>query len=253
MVADRLTQIRRYLYLNGMTGVHELAEKIDASLATVRRDLQRLEDEGIIVRTHGGAAIAESKDREIAFETREKLNIENKRAIAQAAFPHLKKGSAVFFDSGTSVLQFARLLRLDPMPLKVFSNNILIAETLSGVSGIDMTLLGGKVRHTQRSIVGWLAEQVIGGLWFDQAYLGAHAVQSDDSIATPDGEEASLNAAIMRRTDECHLLADHTKFDRHSTYRVGGLNQLSHIFTDTKLDPARLRALRERGHKIIVA
>ncbi|KXV60748.1 DeoR family transcriptional regulator, partial [Gluconobacter japonicus] len=65
MASDRLTQIRHYLYLNGMTGVHELAEQVDASLATIRRDLQRLEEQGIVIRTHGGASLAESVDREV--------------------------------------------------------------------------------------------------------------------------------------------------------------------------------------------
>ena len=253
MASDRLTQIRHYLYLNGMTGVHELAEQVDASLATIRRDLQRLEEQGIVIRTHGGASLAESVDREVAFETRENQALDHKRAIADEAFSCLKRGSAVFFDAGTTVLQLARRLRIDPMPLTVFSNHITVSAALSGVEGVEMILLGGRLRHANCSLVGILAEQAIENLWFDQVFLGASAVQPDDTISTPDGEEASLNAAMMRRTEECFLLVDSMKFGRRSTYKVGHLDQVSCVFTDTELDPGQVQALRERGHKLVLA
>ncbi|WP_342627027.1 DeoR/GlpR family DNA-binding transcription regulator [Nguyenibacter vanlangensis] len=236
MPPDRLTQIRRYLYLNGMTGIHELAEKVDASLATIRRDLQRLEEQGVIIRTHGGAAIAETVGMEIAFEAREHQRLEDKRAIADAAFAQLRPGSAVFFDAGTTVLQMAHRLRLDPMPLTVFSNNIAVAEALMGMDQVQVILLGGRVRAGNRSVVGVLSEQVIDGLWFDQLYLGASAVQPDNTIATPDSDEARLNAAMLKHATERYLLADSSKFNRHSTYRVGKLDQVSRVFTDSGLD-----------------
>lgn len=253
LASDRLMQIRHYLYLNGMTGVHDLAREVDASLATIRRDLQRLEKQGIISRTHGGAALADSVDREVAFETRESQALDHKRAIADAAFQRLKRGSAVFFDAGTTVLQLARRLRIDPMPLTVFSNNITVSETLSGIEGVEMILLGGRLRHANRSLVGILAEQAIENLWFDQVFLGTSAVQSDGTISTPDSEEATLNAAMMRRTEECFLLTDSTKFGRRSTYRVGHLDQVSCVFTDTELDDAQALALREHGHTIVLS
>ncbi|EHH68738.1 DeoR/GlpR family DNA-binding transcription regulator [Gluconobacter morbifer] len=252
MAGDRLTRIRRYLYFNGMTGVHELAEQMEASLATVRRDLQRLEEQGVIVRTHGGAALADAVEREVAFEAREHQQLDNKRAIADLVFPHIRRGSAVFLDAGTTVLQLARRLRLDPMPLTVFTNNMTVADTLSGTDGVDVNLLGGRVRHFNRCLVGLLAEQAIEGLWFDQVFLGASAVQPDDTISTPDSGEASLNAVMMRRTDDCLLLADSSKFGRHSTFRVGRLDQISRIFTDHELEEDVGRSLRERGHQLFL-
>lgn len=253
MVSERLMQIRHHLYLNGMTGIHDLAEAVDASLATVRRDLHRLETMGVVRRTHGGAILAESMDREVAFETRESQALDQKRAIADAAFHRLKRGGAVFFDAGTTVLQLARRLRIDPMPLTVFSNNITVSEALSGVDGVEIVLLGGRLRHANRSLVGILAEQAIENLWFDQVFLGTSAVQSDDTLSTPDGEEASLNAAMMRRSEECFVLTDSSKFGRRSTYRVGHLDQVSCIFTDADLDKTHLQGLQERGHQIVMA
>ncbi|WP_249206724.1 DeoR/GlpR family DNA-binding transcription regulator [Gluconobacter cerinus] len=253
LASDRLAQIRHYLYLNGMSGVHELARQVDASLATIRRDLQLLEEQGIVIRTRGCASLTASIDREVAFEARENHALEHKRAIADQAFCRIERGSKVFFDAGTTVLQLARRLRISPMPLTVFSNNIMVSEMLSGVEGVETILLGGRVRHTNRSLVGLLAEQALEKLWFDQVFLGASAVQPDATISTPDEEEARLNALMMKRTDTCFLLVDSTKFARHSTYSVGFLDQVSCIFTDTDLDARQVQSLRDEGHDVVLA
>ncbi|GBR05802.1 DeoR/GlpR family DNA-binding transcription regulator [Acetobacter oeni] len=236
MASDRLTQIRRYLYLNGMTGVHELAEKVEASLATIRRDLQRLEEQGVIVRTHGGAAIASSVGMEIAFETRESQGLEAKRAIADEAYGRLHPNSAIFLDAGTTVLQLAHRIHLEPIPLTVFSNNLGVVDALIDLDCVQTVLLGGRIRAANRSVVGPLSEQVIDGLWFDQLFLGASAVQPDDTIATPDIDEARLNSAMLARASERFLLVDSSKFGNHATYRVGQLTQITHLFTDSCLD-----------------
>ncbi|MBV1832373.1 DeoR family transcriptional regulator, partial [Komagataeibacter melomenusus] len=104
-----------------------------------------------------------------------------------------------------------------------------------GIDCIQIILLGGRVRQSNRSVVGALSEQVIEGLWVDQLYLGASAVQPDNTIATPDSDEASLNAAMLKHASERYLLVDSGKFGRHSTYRVGRLDQITQIFTDANL------------------
>ncbi|MBB2200919.1 DeoR/GlpR transcriptional regulator [Gluconacetobacter tumulisoli] len=245
MLPDRLTQIRHHLYRHGTTGIHDLARVVNASLATIRRDLQRLEEQGVVVRTHGGAAIAESAGFEAGFATRENRGLEAKRAIADAAFAGLRPGSTVFLDAGTTVLQLARRLRLTPMKLTIFSNSIAIADTLTGVEDIQLVLLGGRLRHENRCVVGPLARQAIEGLWFDRLYLGASAIQPDGAIATPDSDEAALNAAMLARSGERILLADSSKFGCHSTYRVGTLDQIGQVHTDTGLSADWTQRLRQ--------
>ena len=237
MQPDRLTQIRHYLYRHGMTGVNELAKIVDSSVVTIRRDLQRLEEQGYVRRTHGGAEIVHSGGMEIAFEARESHRLGLKRAIAEAAFEGLHPHESVFMDSGTTVLQLARRLRLDPMPLNVFTNSIAIVQTLLDTPQLQITLIAGRIRNENRSIVGPLAERSIEGLWFDRLFLGASAVQPDGSIATPDSDEASLNAAMIRQATQRCLLMDSSKFGQHATFRVGRLEDMTHVITDDGLAP----------------
>ncbi len=242
MQPDRLTQIRHYLYTHGSTGIHELARAMEISLATVRRDLQRLEEIGVVTRTHGGAMLAESAGSEIAFSVRETSLLVQKRTIANAAFAFLRPHSAVFLDAGTTVLQLAKRLQVTPLPLTLFTNSLAVAEVLFGVEPVQVFMLGGRLRHENKCVVGPLAEQAIEGLWFDQLYLGGSAVQPDNTLATPDGDEARLNASMVRRSTERVLLVDGSKFGRHATYRVAALSEMSHIVTDRGLpEPWRLR------------
>ena len=108
MKGDRSAQIRQYLYSSGSSSVQAIADAVGISLATVRRDLQLLENGGFILRDHGGARIAERAGGEVAFEQREQKNLAAKRAIADAAYDMLQPDSTVFLDAGTTVLQLAR-------------------------------------------------------------------------------------------------------------------------------------------------
>ncbi|MBB2172157.1 DeoR/GlpR transcriptional regulator [Gluconacetobacter asukensis] len=247
MQPDRLTQIRHYLYLHGITGVNELARVVDTSVVTVRRDLHRLEELGHVRRTHGGAEIVNSGGLEIGFEARESHCLMIKRAIAEAAYASLRPHSSIFLDSGTTVLQLARRLRLGPIPLTVFTNSIAIVQALLDTPQLQLCLLAGRVRNENRSIVGPMAERSIEGLWFDQLFLGASAVQPDGGIATPDCEEASLNAAMVRRAGERLLLIDSSKFGRHATFRVAGLEDLGHLITDDGISGEWLARLEQAG------
>ncbi|WP_083813666.1 DeoR/GlpR family DNA-binding transcription regulator [Gluconobacter morbifer] len=236
MQPDRLAQIRHHLYRHGITSVTELAKVVESSVATIRRDLQRLEEQGYVRRTHGGAEIIGSGNAEVGFHARESHRLATKRAIADAAYERLIENTSIFLDSGTTVLQLAKRLRLHPIPLTVFTNSVAIVDALLDTPRIQLTLLAGRVRNENRSIVGPLAERSIEALWFDQLFLGASAVQPDGSIATPDSDEASLNAAMLRHSTMRFLLMDSGKFGKHSTFRVGTLDDVTHVITDDHLD-----------------
>lgn len=235
MKDDRLLEIRKRLYADGASSVQDIANAIGASIATVRRDLIELEAQGMIVRTRGGAKIADSSGQEVAFSLREEQRLPEKRAIAEMAFERLRPGSTVLMDAGTTVLQLARCVRLRPMPLSVFTNCIPVAQVLMDVAGVKVTLLGGTLRAENASMVGALAERMLDELWFDQLFLGAGALAVDCSIYTLDEAEARLNARMIARSTERILLIDSGKFGRHLTYRVSPLRDTLEVITDDAL------------------
>ena len=157
---------------------------------------------------------------EVAFETRESLRLPEKRAIGEAAYRLLRPGSSVFFDAGTTVLQLARLIRLRPMPLNVFTNCLPLAQVLLHVAEVKVTLLGGTMRPENASVVGALAEETLERLRFDQAFLGMGAMGDDGAIYTVDPQEARLNALTMQRAAQVVILSDSSKFGSYLTHRV---------------------------------
>ena len=231
---ERLDAIRGYLYAHGFSSVQALADAVGASLATIRRDLQFLEREGAIDRVHGGARIAEGSSVEVAFQERAKRNLVAKRAIAGAAYRALVPHATVFLDAGTTILQLARLIRLNPLPLRIFTNGLTVAQELLNVPNIDVAVLGGQLRSENVSLVGPEAEAVLDTLWFDQLFLGVSAIAPDGAIYSVDSAEASLNRRMLTRSAQRFVLADASKFGTMATYKVAPLNSAK-VITDASL------------------
>jgi len=235
--SQRQDVIRRHLYKQGPTKIGTLAEAIQTSVATLRRDLTELEEQGVLDRMHGGARLAQGSTLEVAFESREGQNLEAKRAIADYAYGLIRPHSTCFFDSSTTILQLARRLKLDPFPVTIFTNGLTIAQSLLGVTRVKVLLLGGQLRHENASIVGPEAQAMVERLWFDQVFLGVGAISRDCSVSGVDMAEASLNAATFQRSAERYLLADSSKFGVVATYAVLRLGADTHVITDAKLAP----------------
>lgn len=245
MKDDRLTAIRQHLYSHGFSSVQVIAEAVGASHATIRRDLLALEADGIVARLHGGARISSASGVEVAFALREQENLAVKRAIADAAFEMIRPHGSVFLDAGTTVLQLARRLRLDPMPLAVFTNGLVVAQTLMEIPGLSVTVIGGRLRAENASMVGAAAEAMIDRLWFDQLFLGAGAIADDGRLYSLDENEARLNEKMMARSARTVLLADASKFGRRLTYLVTALGPSLTVVADAALSPEWRRRLDE--------
>jgi DeoR/GlpR family transcriptional regulator of sugar metabolism len=232
---DRLGAIRQHLYAHGRSTNQDLIAATGASLATLRRDLSRLEREGVIERLHGGAQLASGSSVEVAFEQREKENLQAKRAIANAAYECLKPHTTIFLDSATTVLQLAQRLRIAPLPITVFTNWLAAARELINVAKIKVMLLGGQLRAENASIVGTYAESMLDRLWFDQLFLGASAISADGTIYSIDLSEATLNSKMIARSAERFVLVDASKFGHMATYAVGPISDATQVIVDAAI------------------
>lgn len=250
MKDERLSAIRRYLFTRTSASIHEIADEVGASLPTVRRDLLELELEGAVQRTHGGARIAEAASVEAAFEIRERTNIAAKRAIGFAAYQRLQPDSSVFLDAGTTVLQVARHIRMKPLPLAVFTNCLAVANLLTDVRDVSLTLLGGRVRSRNASVLGPLADSMLDRLWFDRLFLGVSAIGDDGCAYTMDEDEAHLNIKMLTRTERVTVLTDASKFGTRATYRITRLDGRLDLITDDSLSPAWAEELGKAGCRL---
>jgi DeoR family fructose operon transcriptional repressor len=249
---ERFDAIRSHLYTHGFSNIQALADAVGASLATIRRDLTVLERQGAIDRVHGGARIAEGSSVEMAFQERAKRNLGAKRAIAAAAYGLLVPHATVFLDAGTTVLQLARLIRVNPLPLRIFTNGLAVAQEFLNIPNLEVSLLGGQLRSENASTVGPQAEAMLDTLWFDQLFLGVSGIGPDGAIYSVDAAEANLNRCMLSRSAQRFLLADASKFGTMATYRVGPLTQ-ARIVTDASLSPKWRSMVADLGAAITIA
>ncbi|NBZ87162.1 DeoR/GlpR family DNA-binding transcription regulator [Stagnihabitans tardus] len=250
MKSERAALIRRYLHEHGPSSLAALSQATGASLPTLRRDLTEMERQGLVIRDHGGASLAESHLREAAFEAREALALPEKRAIAAAAHALLTPGATVFLDAGTTVLQLARRIRAEPLALSVFTNCLPIAQTLAEAEGVKVTLLGGAYRPENASITGPLAEAMLESLWVQHLFLGCGSVAPDLTLTSADESEARLNARMISRAAQATLLADPSKFGPRLTYGFAPLAAVHRVIT-TELPPDTAAAIQAAGAALI--
>ena len=244
MTEDRQSKMLLLLLAQGQMSVHDIATALDASPATVRRDLSDLEQSGQVERLHGAARIAKGSQKELAFSARENTQIAAKRAIANTAAQLIQPNEAIFLDAGTTVLQLARHIKSNPVPVQVFTNGLVIAQELAHVPHANVTLIGGRLRSENLSMVGPAAVAMLEGLWFDRLFLGASAIDAEGHITSIEADEAATNAKMIERSASLVVLADSTKLNRRITHRVAQLGEGDLLISDASSTDA-LRSFLE--------
>ncbi|MEY8140888.1 DeoR/GlpR family DNA-binding transcription regulator [Falsihalocynthiibacter sp. CO-5D18] len=224
MTTDRHSDLLLLLLAKGQTSVQDIATSLGASLATVRRDLIELEQIGKIERRHGSARIATGAHKELAFSAREQAQIEAKRSIAYVAAQEIQPDETLFLDASTTVLQLVPHIRNLNAPIKVFTNGLVAAQELAHIPHVDLTLIGGRVRAENLSMVGAAAIAMMEGLWFDRLFLGATAIDDEGRLTSLESEEAAMNAQMIKHSANVTVLADRSKFGHRATHAVARLD-----------------------------
>ncbi|MGH2579146.1 MAG: DeoR/GlpR family DNA-binding transcription regulator [Actinomycetota bacterium] len=197
------------LLQEGVDGVETLAERVGVSPSTVRRDLGRLQKEGRIARTYGGALIRD-EFHERSFGESALINQQAKAAIASVAAELVPSGGTVFLDAGTTCLALARLLS-ERGPLTVVTRGLEAAVLLARAPELDVVMLGGHVQSLSHGVVGPLSSMALERLAFDVAFLGADAVDPLLGLGEPTVEETYVKEQATARARQVALLADASK------------------------------------------
>jgi DeoR family transcriptional regulator, fructose operon transcriptional repressor len=251
---ERQQAIADLVAQRGRLSVNALAAQYDVTTETVRRDLSVLERAGVLRRVHGGAVPAaaltalESKvgDRDLA-------HADQKDRIARRAVGLLPpSGGSVLLDAGTTT---ARLAMLVPrgLLLTVVTNAVPIAARLAGSASVDLHLLPGRVRPTTHAAVGEDTVAALGRLRADVAFIGTNGLSVGHGLSTPDHAEAAAKHAMVTGAHRVVALVDSSKIGQEHTVRFAELADIDVVVTDNGIDPADLRALRDRGVEVLVA
>jgi DeoR family transcriptional regulator, fructose operon transcriptional repressor len=256
-MSPNAAMLRRARILERVSGgqachVTELAKAFGVSEMTVRRDLDALAATGRIVRTHGGAVSGGGVIFEFRFLERAAVNRPAKRAIAERAAALVEDGAHVLLDSGTTTLEVARALRTR-RDLTVITTSLPIASELQYNAGIQVILLGGRVRRDSPDLSGALTLRTLDTLRADIAILGADAVDRQGNCYHGDIEVAHLVAAMTAIAERIYVVADSSKLGRRALGRMGRAAGWAGLITDAGAAPAMSRALKRNGVHLIKA
>lgn len=236
---ERRRKIASLVRERGSVRAGDLSQLLGVGDETIRRDLLRLEQMGILRRLHGGA-VAERTRFESTFSGRLREHEAEKRAIGQAAAALVADGSAIIIDSGSTMVHFARALHAK-RDLVVITNAVTNAVELMENQNITVVLVGGVIRPATFGAVGDMTVANLGELRVDQTFLAIAGVSIDGGLTYPSFEEAAVKRAMISAASEVILLADASKFGRDSFVRVAPLDVLTRIITSPNIDP-RLEA-----------
>ncbi len=245
IILERLQQRNR-------VEVAVLAEDLDVTTETIRRDLTALERRGLLRRVHGGAALVERLPFEPTIAAREIRLVAEKDRIAAAALPWVPDGGSILLDGGTSVLALARQLSADTQ-LTVVTNSLPTATYLAEFPNLELHLLGGRIRSRTQAVVGSWGAGALAGVSVDVAFMGANGLTLQHGLTTPDLTEAETKQLMIKSARQVVVLADHSKIGASYFGRFADLAEIDVLITDTGLDEESASELEEYGPQVIRA
>jgi DeoR family fructose operon transcriptional repressor len=231
--------------------VTELCARFEVSPATMRSDLRDLEEEGLLLRTHGGATVRDKARCEP--EAREKgiQHPEEKRAVARSALEQIEDGDTIVIDTGSTTYQLALLLgaRRD---ITVVTNDLTIAELLEDHPSVTIHLVGGVVRKHFHCTVGERAAHFLHGLKVDKAFMAANGFSVEAGATTPDLQHAEMKRQMMAIATKVYLLIDSSKLGKTSFAQFASADAVDCLMVEA-IGPEETRSLEELGVEVIVA
>ena len=253
LARQRQTLILERVREQGGVRVTDLVRELGVSDMTVRRDLELLDERGLLEKVHGGAAAIDGSPLfEPGFTAKSVLMEAEKGLIAASAASLVAPGTAIAISAGTTTFALAR--RLIEIPgLTVLTNSVPVADVLYKDGRSDQTvILSGGVRTPSDALVGPFAVEVIRSLHVDSVFMGTHGIDSRAGFTTPNILEAETNRALIEAGRRLIVLADHTKWGTIGISSVARLENADTIITDSGLDPAARSQLASAVRRLIV-
>lgn len=227
----RQLQLLDEVRLRKSLSVEQLADILGVTLQTVRRDVQRLAELGLVSRFHGGVRMPSSTVENLAYTQREALNSRGKARIARAVAAQVPDNCSLILNIGTTTEAIAKAL-LHHKGLRVLTNNLNVAAILCANPDCEVIVAGGVVRKRDRAIVGEAAVDFIRQFRVDIALIGISGIEPDGSLRDYDMREVKVAQTIIEHAREVWLAADHTKFNRPAMVQLAQLAQIDRLFTD---------------------
>lgn len=250
--AERQQRIIDRARSDGRVEVAALAEELEVTPETVRRDLTTLERHGVLRRVHGGAIPLESLGFEPRLNVRQERYTAEKERIAKAALDELPSEGTVLLDSGSTTQLLAEQLPFD-RELTVVTNSVAIAAAVAQRENLAVFLLGGRIRGRTLASVGEWTTDALRSISVDVAFVGTNGLTVRRGLTTPDQAEAAVKRAMVTAARRVVVLCDHSKFGTDHFSQVAPLELVDTVITDTGLDEETANDIEAAGPAVVRA
>lgn len=252
LAVDRRNQIEKIITEKGSILVTELAKQFDVTTETIRGDLEKLERQGVLVRTYGGATLVNSEESELVSE-RDVINYEGKQRIGKRAADLIRDGETIFLDASTSALHLARNIK-NKTGVTVITNAEKIVSELSNCENINVICIGGKLTPKNMSFVGRVTEKTIRENYYaNKVFFSCRGVTAARGLVDSSEEEAEIKKAMMDMSESTVFLCDHHKLGRLGVPVISDFSRLDTIVTDVQLNEEWTKLISESDVRLIIA
>jgi len=250
--AQRRERIQKYLETHKIARTVDLYKMLETSEATIWRDLEWLEQKGIIERTHGGAMLSQSITLEPEYQQRAQKHTEEKRLIGALAASLIEEGDIVFINSGTTTTQVIHQIR-NHADITVFTNNLHAALEL-GEPGFHHYLIGGEFQPRSLSLAGRFAIENLKQVYASKTIIGVDGISLKHGCTVPSYAEAEIIRLMIEHTKGQVIIAtDHSKWDMVSNFQVASLEEINKLVTDEGIGASAIESLAAHSVDILIA
>ena len=251
---SRSQRILRSLQQSGSVSVEELCQLLNVSIATVRRDLQELETQGLLRRTHGGATtleplLYEPFRHDSSFREQMEKRAEQKRRIAIAAADLIQDGDTISLTAGTTTTEVVRSIR-HRSGITVLTNTVNVAMELSQRRDLNVIVTGGHLRGDWFSLVGPVAEQMLEQIFTDKVFVGVNGIDAERGLTCHNPDEAATNRAMVKNARVKIAVADSSKLGFIATHRICETGAINLLITDIGADDEAIEPFVKRGIEV---
>lgn len=245
---ERLNKILEKLLLNQKVSSTELMKEFQVSEGTIRRDLNELEEKGLLKKVHGGAVHRPQAPR--VFESRMNYVSDRKAALVRKALPYIQNGQLLVIDGGSTNWHLVKVLPLD-LKATVFTNSLPIVQELLKFPDIDIHWLGGKIFKASQVSIGWEVIRDLEEIRPDICFLGIRGIHPDSGVTTLEKEEAKVKQVMVQISDQVILMATKDKLGAVDHYKICNCNDVSQIITENDAAPEIVEIFKEQGVQVL--
>ncbi len=252
LAEQRRRRILELIQEEGSARVKFLSKIFEVSEPTIRQDLERLEADDFVIRSHGGAVLKTIPQQVRTLSLQHSENLDKKALIGRAAAALVSDGESIILDAGSTATEVARNL-LGRQNLRIITNALNIALIVGANPTFEVLVTGGEFKPPTLSLTGEKAAMFFSQIHVHKLFLATGGISENDDLTYPGLSDIPVKKAMIQSAGEVYLVADSTKIGVHSFASLGGIEQVDCLIIDSGITPETLERFEKRGVRVIIA